>query len=485
MVAATALLTNARRDEPLAPTGAAASASPATVEDETLVSFDGTVIAFTVFKPEGASAATPVPVVFQSHGWSGSRTTSPSGIVGRLVEEGFGVVSIDARGHGDSGGFATVHHQDYEVRDFIAVLDWVAANLDWVQRETGTGIPDDLVAGGTGYSYGGGFQLQTASHDGRLDALVPEITWNDVADSLAPNGAIKSVWVHALMGLAKQSGTRVAPSVERWYEQAMLTNELPADAVEHFRGSAPALEHVTADVLLIQGVPDVLFNLNQAVRTYHALEANGVGDVRLFTHLTGHVLPVQPIGLDDARRATFADEGPCGNVQDLIVGWLDHHLRGGPAPDLAEVSFALEQGECVQLDAYPTTTFEATLPALPAPQMAGTVLVPVLDGPAVVAGVPHLKAKVATPLGGLAHAGLVLVDAEGASRVVDDQTMGFRLDATELDLDLSGVATRLGEGDRLFLRIDGLNEWHATNGARTPGAAVLTDVVLTLPIVEE
>ena len=487
VVAATAFYTTARdRPEPLGALGdvSATAAGPATVEHETLVSFDGTVIAFTVFRPEGATAADPVPVVFHSHGWGGKRAGAPAGIVGRLVEEGFGVVSVDARGHGDSGGFATVQHVDHEVKDFVAVVDWVAANLDWVQREPGTGIPNDLVAGGTGYSYGGGFQLQLASRDARLDAIAPEITWNDVTESLAPNGAVKGMWVHALIGMAKQSGTRIHPDVERWYAEAMLTNALPAEAVLHFKGSAPDLANVSADVLLVQGVPDVLFNLNQAVRTYQALEAAGRGDVRLFTHLTGHVVPLQPFGLMQERRATFADAGPCGSTQDLIVGWLDHHLRGGPMPDLAEVSFALEEGACVRLDAYPETRVDVAVQVIPAPQAAGTVLVPLLEGPAVVAGIPRLHATLVAPTGGIAHAGLVVLDAQGRSRVVDDQTMGFRLQGATLDLDLSGVATRLDAGDRLLLRIDGLNEWHATNGARLPGAAALTDVVVTVPLVE-
>ena len=478
-----------RPGEPLADAaaeGADAAGSqggPATVEHRTLVSFDGTVIAFTVFRPAGASAAEPVPVVFHSHGWGGKRAASPTGIAGRLVEEGFGVVSVDARGHGDSGGYATVQHKDHEVKDYVALVDWVAANLDWVQRDP-NGVPGDIVAGGTGYSYAGGFQLQLASRDPRLDAIAPEITWNSVIDSLAPNGAVKGMWVHGLIALAKQGGTRIDPRVEQWYAEAMLTNRLPPDAVAHFEGSAPDLANLTADVLLVQGVPDVLFNLNQAARTYQALEAAGRVDVRLHTHLTGHVVPLQPLGAMPERRATFADEGPCGPLQDLVVAWLHHKLRGGPAPDLPEVSFALDDGECVRLDAYPTGSVDVPLGTLPAPQAAGTLLVPLLEGPALVAGVPRLKATVTAPFGGIAHAGLVLLDAQGQTRVVDDQTAGFRLDAATLDVDLSGVATRLHEGDRLLLRIDGLNEWHATNGGRAPTPALLTDVVVTLPLVD-
>lgn len=490
VVGGTALYTGARRggDALLPGAGFGADAegeSPATFEDVPIVSFDGTVIMVTVFKPANASAERPVPLVLHSHGWGGERASSPGGIVGRLVEEGFGVVSVDARGHGESGGNATVHHEDYELKDTLAVLDH-AAKLPWVMKEPGSGIPNDVVVGGTGYSYAGGFQLMAASHDGRLDAIAPEITWSDLNDALAPNGVVKSVWVHALIGMAKESGTRVDPRIERWYEEAMLFNRLPPDAEAHFRGSSPRLADVGADVLLIQGVPDVLFNLNQAVRTYRALEEAGMVDVRLWTHLTGHVLPtLQPFALSPERRATFDGEGPCGNLEDLVVAWLDEKLRGGPASGIPKVSFALEDGECLQLDALPATTREVKLAALPAPQMAGSVLAPLARGPLVIAGVPHLNASVTAPTGGIVSVGLVVVDARGMPRVVDDQSIGARLDLATLRMDLAGVATRLHEGDTLFLRVDGLNEWYATNGARLPGAAALTDVTVTLPVVQE
>jgi hypothetical protein len=48
--------------------------------------------------------------------------------------------------------------------------------------------------------YGGGYQLLTAAHDDRLDAIAPEITWNSLPQSLAPNGAVQSTWVDALYG---------------------------------------------------------------------------------------------------------------------------------------------------------------------------------------------------------------------------------------------------------------------------------------------
>lgn len=480
VLAGTALFTGA--DERALSAAAEAETARGGIAHENVTSFDGTTIAITVFRPANATADAPVPVILHGHGWSGSRATSPTGIVARLVQDGFGVVSIDARGHGESGGLATVHHEDAEVKDFQAVLDWVATRLDWVQREEGS-VPNDVVAGATGYSYGGAFQLMLASHDARLDAIAPEITWSFLPDALAPQGAVKSVWVHALIAQAKETGTRIDPRLERWYQEAMLTNAFPQDAYEHFLGSSPELEAITADVLLIQGIPDVLFNLNQAVRAYAALEARPVGDVRLFTHLTGHVLPIQPFAADAARRMPYEVETPCGNLHDLVATWLDAKLRDGDASSIPEASFAMGPDDCLRLDAYPRAPLTVALAAAPAPTAAGTLLVPVAEGPLTLAGVPHLAAElIGLPTGGFAFAGLAVAGPEGGLRIVDDQTQPVPLNGMRIDLDLAGIATRVAEGETLLLRIDGLNEWYATNGHRAPGGALLENLRVTLPL---
>ncbi|HET6405166.1 MAG TPA: CocE/NonD family hydrolase [Candidatus Thermoplasmatota archaeon] len=455
----------------------------ATSFDATVESFDGTPIELTVYRPAGASAQAPVPVVLHSHGWAGTRTTDGSGIVGRLWNAQFGVVSIDARGHGASGGFANVHHKDVEVRDLRVVLDWIHDNLDWVQRED-TGIAKDIVAGGAGYSYAGGMQLMTASYDARLDAIAPEITWSDLPDALAPAGVPKSLWLDFLVGTAHASGTRVEPRILEWYEQALVENKLPPAALEHLEGSSPVLRTIRADVLLIQGVPDTLFPLNHALRTYEALD--GWVDVRLFTHLTGHVAPyLQPFGTTPHRHGIFLDEGPCGKVSDTVVAWLDEKLRGGPASGIPKVSLAMEDRSCVRLDALPGGIALARHDLVPAPSAAGALLLPLAEGPLAIAGAPRLAASVdAASPGGTAFASLVVVGADGFTRVVNDQSMPLPLTpGATLDAELAAVATTLKEGDRLLLRLEGLNEWYPHNGARLPGGALLRNVVVTLPTV--
>src|SRR5665809_3012 len=70
-------------------------------------------ICWTVFKPARASRDHKVPFMMHSHGWGGSRTTDPAAFR-RWLDAGYGVLSFDRRGFGDSGGFAHVENPRYE-----------------------------------------------------------------------------------------------------------------------------------------------------------------------------------------------------------------------------------------------------------------------------------------------------------------------------------------------------------------------------------
>jgi len=49
--------------------------------------------------------------------------------------------------------------------------------------------PGDPRAGIAGASYGGGIALLAAAYDHRIDAIVPQITWNNLATALFPDAA--------------------------------------------------------------------------------------------------------------------------------------------------------------------------------------------------------------------------------------------------------------------------------------------------------
>ena len=457
----------------------------ATVTDGTLQTFDGETIAFTVFRPAGVSAGAPVPLVLHSHGWGGSRATEIGGIVEDLLDAGYGVLSFDARGHGDSTGYATIHHKDFEVKDTLALIDWAYDNLAWAEKE-GAAADKDLVLGAVGGSYGGGYQLMAASYDDRLDAIAPQMTWNDLRYSLAPGGVVKSTWVDALYGFGLQ-GVNMHPDIHEWFATATATNQLPAAALVHLKESSPVPENIGAATLLVQGLPDALFNWNEAVRNYQGILAGGNTNVAVVGYLGGHVLPfpLQPVGAMGPARGGE----PCGAYSDLALAWFDHHLRGNASAAVPTgVTYALEEGGCVAAPSDdPAAVVDVAFPALPAPNSAGTILVP-LDVPAgTIAGRARLQATFTGATETIFSAGLVVLNGDGRIHVVDDQAAFLRVTPalgsvqTAIDLDMTGVATLLGADDTLLLRIDGLHEWAPTGAARAPGGGLFLDVVVGLP----
>ncbi len=73
-------------------------------------------ICYSLFRPAGADKADRVPMIMHSHGWGGSRTTDPASFE-KWLDAGYGVLSFDQRGFGESGGFAHVENPDFEGHD--------------------------------------------------------------------------------------------------------------------------------------------------------------------------------------------------------------------------------------------------------------------------------------------------------------------------------------------------------------------------------
>ena len=118
----------------LAATGTALALIPATAgayqvqDDQVATSFDGTEIVYTMFAPDNASASNPVPAVMRTHGWGGSRETTPTGFVQQLLDNGYAVLTWDSRGFGESGGTVEIDSPDFEARDASALIDVLAAD---------------------------------------------------------------------------------------------------------------------------------------------------------------------------------------------------------------------------------------------------------------------------------------------------------------------------------------------------------------------
>lgn len=458
-------------------------------------SFDGTLIAVTEFQPAntGGTCGT-VPIILTLHGWGGSRYTTVSNTtVARFLNAGYAVIGIDSRGNGDSGGRSLVHHPQREVQDFRAVLDFIHDNFDYVTKEN-SGVAKDVVAGSIGGSYGGGFQLMTAAFDDRLDAIAPDIAWGDLTRSLAPNSAPKSVYLAALYGTGKTTKD-YDPRLDQWFIETMATNRVPAAAHAAFTEASPVtwIQNIDVPALITQGMPDGLFPFEEGLDNALGIANNGQ-DVWLRGHNGGHVLPgIQPTGVNGAPGRGGSNS--CGvNTADMELVFFDHFLKGtGPKPDMPRFQIPTEQDSntCVTGDTWPLSTAPRTVefPAVVAPSTAGSILLPLFtaDDTTDIAGLPRIEANTPIELDDIFYASLVLKTAAGSVHVVNDQVMPFRADLASpegtIAFDLHGVGTRMKAGDELFLKLDGLNEQYALNFSRKPGAQLLTNVRVSIPVV--
>lgn len=474
---------------------------------------DGTEIAVTVFRPAGASPAARVPVVLHSHGWGGSRETSVDGAVKPYLDAGFGVVSFDQRGHGESSGQAHVQDPTRETEDVKAVIDFIA-ELDWVRLE-GRGDP---VLGAIGGSYGGGYQTMTAldeiADEGatRFDALAPQITWYDLPESLAPQKVPRTAWTAALYAAGS---TMVPQHVHEAFVWGSATGQWP-DGTLYGQpvAGAPDVDSVFAQnsprafvdrgiridvpMLLRQGASDNLFDLNEGVKIFErALTPEARAQSYFVSFNGGHALPnVAPPGEPmDVQAGGGVDA--CTDFTRTTIDFFRRVFAGTSTAGLlpARYNFTSVDGEtCLRSAALPARKRMAFDPlgtgAIATPAAAGAPLhLPLVEGPTVVAGVPVLSGKVTSAaLDGRAFFGLAIGTTPADARVVQNNLLPLRraLPVTDssFEIELPGVAAEVADGETLFLTITPVSDLFFGHGSRTPGAMVLTDVSVGLPLVD-
>jgi ABC-2 type transport system ATP-binding protein len=225
----------------------------------------------------------------------------------------------------------------------------------------------------TGGSYGGQIQFAAAGFEhqagtDRLDAIVPLITWNDLAYSLAPeNGALprgtaesgsvtstqtgvfKYQWAALFTTVGVADGAQDLPSPmdpANWQKfvtegcanfdkpvctalAEVATQGYPSQASIDFLHSnsvASYMSDVTVPTLLGQGQADTLFNLQESVANYTALKAHGT-PVSLIWQSWGHSDQTKQPGELDMRHPANSYEGR------LALAWFNYYVRGtGTAP---------------------------------------------------------------------------------------------------------------------------------------------------------
>jgi ABC-2 type transport system ATP-binding protein len=307
------------------------------------------VIDASFFTPPGGGR---LPAVLLAHGF-GETKDAVRPQAEELARAGFAVLTWSARGFGASTGQIGLDSPDYEVKDVEQLVTWLAR-----QPRVMLDHPGDPRVGITGASYGGGISLLAAAYDHRIDAVVAQSTWNNLATALFPNGAgggpaggvFKRQWAGLLFtqgsvgfgataqgsapgqatGPGQGSGAgqalppggagrsalcgRFQPQICAIYQEVAATGRATPQAISLLVHSSPAsvAGRMRAPTLLIQGESDSLFGLDQANANYQAIRRNGA-PVNMVWFAGGH---------DGGNQET-------ARVESLTAQWLRRWLAPG------------------------------------------------------------------------------------------------------------------------------------------------------------
>jgi ABC-2 type transport system ATP-binding protein len=459
-------------------------------------------ICYTIFRPATATSRHRVPMIMHSHGWGGSRTTDPAAFKD-FLDAGYGVISFDQRGFGESEGHAYVENPDVEGHD-VRKLVHLVSTLRWV-RQDGKGDPR---LGAIGGSYGGGYQFLGAFEELRLrgkpvfDALAPEITWFDLNQSLAPEGVVRAAWASALSAASTQSDA-LPPNVYAALAEGVATGMWPDGSVPgeedmpaFFRKNGPKwhVDHgrrLDIPVLFGQGTTDSLFPLQQGLANWSRAITERARKHSIFVGYNGgHVLPaVVPQGID-------VTSDPCskqlagGDFERLSIRFFDEQLKGRPSGlrGYGRYHLATPDSTCTTVSTVKADTTR-DVGTVATPETGGVPLAyEVAKGPIRIAGTPYLTGDL-TALGAVNRAfyGLAVGTSAADAHLVQNNVLPINelapVNGEHRRIALPSVAVNVPKGQSLFVLASPVSDTFAGMGSRTPGAVVLANTVAHLPVV--
>lgn len=315
-----------------------------------VTSFDGTRIFVNFMPAKGLKVGEKAPTVLNGPGLGlpGSSTLElevdsflPNDVIGigALREAGYNVVTWDPRGEWRSEGIMHLNSSDLEGRDMSHVISYLAT-LPEVELDT----VNDPKIGMTGGSYGGGIQLSAAAIDHRIDAIVPTIAWNSIADVLFPRTAVNSGWGTILPAALAITFAREHPRIFPVAIAGVLFGYASDEdlALVNSFSYADQLKDITAPTLLIQGTVDTLFTLDQAHLNALALIEAGT-TTKVIWYCGGH-------------GTCLSDFNDGELVVDRTLSWLDRYVKGNEnAVTGPQFEWVDQNGVWYSDEKYPTT----------------------------------------------------------------------------------------------------------------------------------
>lgn len=314
VVIATALAVAAAWPAPAAePGGSPATAAEEETIDYALTTPDGVTLRGWIFLPE---APRPIATVLEYTPYidnNGSNASRGPGGLAYLVDAGFAVARVSVRGTGRSGG-CLQFGGPIDVDDVTAVINDLAQQ-PWSNGNIGM----------TGHSYPAWTSdMGAAAAPAPLKAVVPTSGVIDLWTLLTRRGA----------PLTGGLGALFAPA---WTAQTSLVNE---GAPEHLRCPSLPVHYANNSETLTTGDRTDWF---AARSTQDGLTGTRVPMLRtngLIPIGEGHVLQIE--GLWERLRADRTrfmlgqwghsppPSGERPEWRQMVVGWFDHYLRGGP-----------------------------------------------------------------------------------------------------------------------------------------------------------
>ncbi len=283
----------------LAALALAGQASAFTKQDGTVVMDDGVSIATTLYLPDGPQPTAGRPGVIMLHGLGGSRKDMNLLAETYFVNHGYAVLTYDARGHGDSGGYVTIAGPR-EIADLRALEAQFAARPD----------VDDLHVGAWGISYGGGQAWLGAVQGIPFAAIELCETWTDLYTALFPGGLPKSGIIGGLLN--EIPAGKLAPEFS-WLPNAAINGiDMPKlAALSAQRSSLSLIGGLSTPTLMLQGRRDFVFDNTQAINAFQRLR----GPRLLYFGDHGHAPSTFPAADTD-------------NAMTLSRLWFDRFLKG-------------------------------------------------------------------------------------------------------------------------------------------------------------
>ena len=251
---------------------AAAHAANFTRTDGAVTMDDGVAITYTLYEPTTPKPAAGYPAIMMFHGLGGSRQDMNTLAENSFANEGYAVLTFDARGHGASGGLFSLDGPR-EIADFKALFAWLTARPEI----------DGKHVGAWGISLGGGAVWRSIVDGIPFAAGEVVETWTDLISALAPQGLAKTGLIFGFLQAVPTD--RTSPDVLAVKAPALasdLSSTVTSFALQ--RSSRQALSTVTMPMFLFQGRRDYAFDIDQAWQGYKLLK----GPKRLYIGDFGH-----------------------------------------------------------------------------------------------------------------------------------------------------------------------------------------------------